>query len=187
MVQERPSIAWIILSRTVGIVLFLVVLALLTVFAAYVNVPLFGVIVGFLWLNAGLLVFIAVLFLIAEVFSAFTFPLNLPAPFFSATASIFLVALLFRIFRFVDELYNLDIFQVLEFIEPLIYPFLFLGVLIFGYIEIFSRLTGERSEEERMQPARTPTEGKTWDEIGREFRDAIYDAVHRAREEINRR
>ncbi|MDI6718500.1 MAG: hypothetical protein QMD46_02650 [Methanomicrobiales archaeon] len=187
MVQEKPSIAWIILSKTIGIILFLVVLAIITLLAGHVNAPLFSAIVGFLWLNAGLLVFIAVMFLIAEVFSAFAFPLNLPAPFFSATASIFLVAFLFRIFRFVDELYNLDVFRVLEFVEPLVYPFLFLGVLIFGYIDIFSRLSGDRSDEGRRQPERAPAEGKTWEEIGREFRGAIYDAIHRVREEINRR
>ncbi|HZD43703.1 MAG TPA: hypothetical protein VE134_06550, partial [Methanomicrobiales archaeon] len=147
-------------------------------------------IVGFISKNTGLIVFIALLFLISDLFTAFAFPLNLPAPFFTATAGIFLVALLFQIFRFVGNLYSLSLFGTLDFVEPIIYPLLFLAILIAGYLQILHQLTREEDHQREREgiPAMDKRIGeKTWDDIGMEFRQMVYDILHRIREDVNRR
>jgi hypothetical protein len=182
-----------VVSRTFGIILFLVLLVVLLLLVPAIDNQTFTRFVEFLLDNAGLIVFLSLLFMIGEIFTTFIFPLNLPAPLFNAIGSVFLITFLFRIFAFVEELYGLGIFAALSLIELVVYPLVFILVLIAGYFEIFSGLArhddrGERSPENRSTTVPSDRSGgKTWDEIGNEFRQMVYDIIHRFREEINRK
>lgn len=191
MTRAPRSIPWIIASRLLGIVIFLVVLAIARVAAATSGNGLFHTLVDFLYVNMALIIFIGILFLVAECFGVLLFPLNLPAPLFNALASIFLVSFIIRLLELVNGYYGLEIASVLDVLEVLLYPLLFILVLVVGYYEIFSNIgRDERKPEEPPSQVQPPSSGpaeKSWEDIGNEIRQVIFDLVHRFREEINRR
>lgn len=197
MTRTARSIPWIIASRLLGIVVFLVVLVVAKIVASTYDNAFFSALVNFLYGNLGLIIFIGILFLVAECFGVFVFPLNLPAPLFNAIASIFLVSFIIGILEFVNGYFmtngylGIDISPTLDILVVLLYPLIFILVLIVGYYEIFS---GIGREEQRPAATDRPTPpsssdqtAKSWEEIGDEVRQAIYDFVPRFREEINRR
>jgi hypothetical protein len=67
----------------------------------------------------------------------------------------------------------------------MLYFLVFLIVLIGGYFKIFGDLlTHSRDVERKGEADQVPPDVKTWDAIGNEFRQLIYDLFHRMREEI---
>ncbi len=206
--SDRPAI-WVIVSALLGIVLFLVMLAVLRYFSSTSSNALFSGIVDLLFANAGLIIFFSIMFMIADVFMTFSFPLNLPAPFFSAVGGVLVVTFIFRIFGFLISFYDLGVIPGLYLAGFILYPLVFVILLIAGFGTIFSGWQEERREKEaRSQgpaenpscttgdkqagPCETGTSGensgrKTWDDVGNEFRQMLYDAFHRLREEISRK
>jgi len=190
--RRSRSIPWIVASRLLGIVIFLIVLAVARAAAFTSGNALFSTLVDFFYANLGLIIFIGILFLVAECFGVLIFPLNLPAPLFNAIASIFLVSFILRLLEVINGYYGLEILPILDVLEVLLYPLLFILVLIAGYYEIFSGIGQEEGKPVVEHPQSPPSPSsepaaKSWDEIGSEIRQTIYDIVHRFREEINRR
>jgi hypothetical protein len=186
--RGKKSLIGIIISRVIGICIFLILLWVALVLRSYIGSPLYHSIVNFFWENVELLIFLAILFLVAELFGALDFPLNLPAPLFNGIASIFLIAFLFMVFLLVNRLYNLNISSQLHLIEILMYPLVFIIIVIVGYAKIFASLGSEAAGSgERPAPEEAPSQqGKSWEEIGSEFRGAIYDLLHKIREELRK-
>ena len=205
--RSDRSVIWVIVSGLVGIILFLVLLAVLRYLSPIISNDFFSGIVDLLFANAGLVILFSVMFMIADVFMTFLFPLNLPAPFFSAVGGVFVVVFIFRIIGFLDSFYNLGVFPGLHLAEFILYPLVFILVLIAGYISIFSGLH-EKWKRERVKAGaegENPVCGdktagpcdagttrgtageKTWDDVGTEFRQMLYDAFHKMREELNRK
>ena len=137
---NRKSVIWLLISRLFGFVLFLVVLAGANALTIFIMNPLFHQVVQFLNKNIVLLIVMFVIFLIGEVFNAFIFPLNLPAPLFVAIGSVFLVAFILRIFAFLDAFTKENIFQIFTELSFLIYLLVFIIVLLGGYSWLFARL-----------------------------------------------
>lgn len=135
--EERKSIAGIVLSRVTGIGIFLIVVLVLNYFAGTGTYPVVDTMADFLNENVGLILLFSILFLFGEVFTALSFPLNLPGPVFNAFGGVFLVMFFFRIFLFVDMLTGITLFGVLESAAPAIYLIVFFATLIGGYIGIF--------------------------------------------------
>jgi hypothetical protein len=186
--QHRPAI-WVFISGMVGIILFLLLLAVLRYFATYFASALLAGFAEFLTLNAGLIIFLGIMFMIADIFHSFSLPFNLPGPIFSAIGSVFLIEFLFRLLEFVDGMYGVGTFPSLHFIEFLLYPIVFFIVLVAGYWSILS--PDVEKERPVMEPASGPEKGspaiKSWEDIGNEFREMMYDIFHRIREEIRRK
>ena len=73
--HRKGSVAEVLFSGVIGIVVFLIVLGVLNILAdAYVRIPIFLQVVEFLNANLGLLIMISVLFLVGDLFGALPFP-----------------------------------------------------------------------------------------------------------------
>jgi len=138
--RRKESVAEVLVSRIIGLIIFLIVLGILNILAgAYVQTPIFLQIVAFLNANLGLLILITAIFLIGDLFGALAFPLNLPGPIFGAVGAVFLVMFLFRLFSLVGEITGVEVFALFEKTLALpVYMLVFIVVLIGGYIALFA-------------------------------------------------
>ncbi len=145
------GIFWSVLSKIISIIIFLVLLALLNIFAPSVNNLAFSRLIAFLNSNVLLIIFIAVLFMVADVFWSLAFPLDLPFPLFNAIGAVFLTVFIIRLLGLVDSLIGTRIFGFVNQLAPLIYTVVFILALIFGYAEIFSARKHERRHVVRRE------------------------------------
>ncbi|BBL68845.1 hypothetical protein [Methanoculleus chikugoensis] len=138
--RRKESVAEVLVSRVIGIVVFLIVLGILNILAgAYVQAPIFLQVVEFLNANLGLLILISVIFLVGDLFGALPLPLNLPGPIFCAFGAVLLVIFIVRLFLLVGEIAGVGFFSVLEGALSLpVYLLVFIVVLIAGYIGLFT-------------------------------------------------
>jgi hypothetical protein len=192
------SLGWVFVSRMIGIICFLIVVVLANILTYYVASPVYHSGVNFINENFWLLVLIAVILLVADLFGAFPFPLNLPAPIIKAIGSVFCIAFILRIFQWVDTVAATNLYPAFWLVSFLVVPLVFLIVLATGYFEIMRRLwwqpnldadtrakvVHQETIEEREQPV---SDAKSWEEIGAEFRMMLYDIIHRFRQEIKKK
>ncbi|WP_301663158.1 hypothetical protein [Methanoculleus frigidifontis] len=174
--RARESVPGILISRIGGFVIFLILLGILNLIAGSYRGEIFLEVVGFLNANLGLLVLITAVFLVADLFGALQFPLNLPAPLVNAAAAVFLVEFLIRLFGLVAEISGVRVFLLFEEFSFLIYPAVFLIVLIGGYAVLFTS-AGEKS-------GRDGGDTRSWDEIGEDFRKVFTEILQKLREEF---
>jgi hypothetical protein len=188
--SER-SLGWVFVTRMIGIISFLIIVVLANILKSLY--PICAPAVGFLNDNFWLLLLISIILFIADIFSAFPFPLDLPAPIIRAFGSVFIITFLLDVVHWLDvssEIYNL--FQILSF---LVVPIVFLLVLATGYYDIIRRLFRSGRTNGMAPNTPDPTIGtprmappdngiKSWDEVGIEFRMMVYDIIHRFRDEI---
>jgi hypothetical protein len=190
--SER-SLGFIFVTRMIGLLTFFIVLVLAKILTYYVSNGMYLAAVDFLFANFWLLLLIVIVLFIADVFTAFPFPLDLPAPIIRAFGSVFIITFVLNVIKsqnISSEIYNL--FQVLFF---LVVPVVFLLVLVTGYYEIIRRLFRTVRANGAAPATPDPTIGtprmappenaiKSWEEVGIEFRMMIYDILLRFREEI---
>ena len=195
---RNKSLGWVFVSRMIGIICFLIVVVLANILTYYVTSPVYHSGVDFINKNFWLLILIGVILLVADLFGAFPFPLNLPAPIVRAFGSVFCIAFVLSVFQWVDLYFKTNLYQLFWVLAFLVVPLVFLIVLATGYIEIIRRLwwqpnldteTGakivhQESIEETEQPK---SDAKSWEEIGAEFRMMLYDIIHRFRQEIKKK
>ena len=180
---RRRSIIRTVLSTFIGILALVVLVAILQTFS-----PENVVIQQLILLHntdLPLLIVIALLLMTGAIFDRFDFPLNLPAPLFHALASVFLVIFIFDVFKFLNDITGADIYQNLEILRILLSILIFLIVFTGGYFKIFGDLL--RTGRERELRGETPgasTDFKTWNDIGNEFRQLVFDVIQRMRDEI---
>ena len=186
MEEERKergrSPARIVIYNLISFVVFLVILGFLNISRDVFDNNIIFEVVRLLNNNIWLIFVFSIIFTIGEVFGSFRFPGNLPAPIFNAIGSIFLINFLFKIFNLVGKLSDVDTFQSLTKIFPLLYPIVFLLVLLGGYISILSGASWSKPKKETS--SKKTKEETTWDDVGNEFKEMLYDAFHSARESI---
>jgi hypothetical protein len=164
----------------------------------YVSSPIYHSAVNFIDQNFWLLVLISVILLVADLFGAFPFPLNLPAPIVRAFGSVFCIAFVLSVFQWVDRSFETNLYQFFWVLAFLVVPLVFLIVLASGYFEIMRRLwlqpnldsdTGAKVVHQQPDKVSGQTVGeiKSWEEISAEFRMMMYDIIHRFRQEINKK
>jgi len=186
----------------IGIISFLIVVVLANILGYYVTCPFYHAGVIFLNENFWLLLLICVIFFIGDLFAAFPFPMNLPAPIIKAIGSIFCMIFILEVFQWVDSMAATNLYRMFFYLSFLIVPLVFLVVLASGYFEIMRQLWWMPKLEDqddgqivRQAPAApqvrdmadTLSDAKSWEEIGIEFRRMLYDLMHRFRQEIKRR
>jgi hypothetical protein len=183
-----------LISGLIGIIFFLIMLIIFRYIAVHISSPLFSGFVDLLYANAALIIIFSVLFMFGNIFATFIFPFNLPFPLFNAVASVLLVSFILSIMGFLNSFYSLGIGPSLQFVILILYPLTFVVVLITGYISIFYRKPEERNSDEWNQSPIQSCEKEeqkrnspSWEEIGNEFRHAIFDFFHRIRDELNRK
>jgi hypothetical protein len=152
---------------------------------------------GILFANFWLLLLTAIILFIADLFGAFPFPLNLPAPIIRAFGSVFCIAFILSVFQWVDSTFGTTLYQFFWVLAFLVVPLVFLIVLATGYFEIMRRLWWQPNltdngaevvyQESFKEPALPVSDAKSWEEIGAEFRMMLYDIFHRFRQEIKKK
>jgi hypothetical protein len=181
---RRRSIIWTVFSTFLGIFAFYVLLAVLNAFVPSGNSVLRSL-VTLLADNFPYFIVIALILMTGEIFDRFSFPLNLPAPLFHALASVFLVLFIFNVFEFLDAITHAGIYRNLEKLPILLSILIFLIVFTGGYFKIFGDLLRVgRQRELQGEPAGASPDVKTWNDIGNEFRQLVFDVLQRMREEI---
>lgn len=178
---KNKSITRIIFLQVFGLICFFFMLYLANIFAIHIRHPIFNSAVIFLNSNIPIIVIMSVIFLIADLFSALWFPLNLPYPFFSAFGNLFVTQFIFRSFALLDLIIGQDIFKTLGIFSFIVYPIIFVIVLVGGYIKIFK----EETEEIRGGREKRSYIAETWGDIESEFKQTIYDFLKLIRKSIN--
>ncbi|MCX6691382.1 MAG: hypothetical protein NTW33_04840 [Methanoregula sp.] len=187
----EKSLGWVFVTRMIGILTFLIVIVLANILKSIY--PGCAPVVEFLNANFWLLLLIGIILFIAEIFTAFPFPLDLPAPIIRAFGSVFIITFLLAVVRWL--VVSAEINNLFQILSILVAPIVFLLVLATGYYEILRRLfrTGLTNGAASATPdptigtprAATNENGiRSWDDVGVEFRMMVYDLLHRFREEI---
>ena len=181
--EKRQSPIRIVIHDIVSFIVFLIILGFLNISLDFFDSNILFEVVRLLNNNIWLIFVFSVIFTIEEVFGSFRFPGNLPAPIFNAIGSIFLLNFLFKIFRLVGNLSEINTFDNLAKSFPFLYPIIFLLVLLGGYISILSGASWE-SPKKKKTTTSTSKEEISWDDVGNEFKEMLYEAFHSARESI---
>ncbi|KYC44640.1 MAG: hypothetical protein AMQ74_01946 [Candidatus Methanofastidiosum methylothiophilum] len=181
--EKRQSPIRIVIHDIVSFIVFLIILGFLNISLDFFDSNILSEVVRLLNNNIWLIFIFSVIFTIGEVFGSFRFPGNLPAPIFNAIGSIFLLNFLFKIFRLVGNLSEITTFDNLAKSFPFLYPIIFLLVLLGGYISILSGTSWE-SPKKKKTTTSTSKEEISWDDVGNEFKEMLYEAFHSARESI---
>ena len=191
--SHEPSPGWVIVTRITGFISFLIFVVLANILNSVWNYQ-YDTAVSFLNSNLPLLLLIAVLIIVADILSAFPFPLDLPSPIIRAFASVFIIAFLLALVQHVFGSSDIsNIFQILTF---LIVPLVFLIVLVGGYYKILRHLFQDRRANGTVAAVADPMIGtpapggdgngaKTWEDVHTEFRMMLWDLFHRIREELS--
>ena len=165
----------IILENTIGFVIFLIILAVLNWVEGTPDNSVFSQVVRFL--NSSIILFLVLYLtgLLSELFWAFGLPANLAAPLFSAVHSIFIVAFFFRVFGLVSGITG----WAIALPEALVQLIVFILVFLLGYVLLALRGGRPRDEwaEERKEirrERRARKEKVEWEDVGDEFRMALY-------------
>jgi len=172
----------IVLYDLISFLVFLIILGILNASLDYFDNNILNEVVRLLNNNIWLILVFSIIFTIGEVFGALRFPSNLPAPIFNAIGSIFLLNFLFKIFGLVGKLSEIDTFDAVSNVFPLLYPIIFLLVLLGGYISIFANISWDHPKK-KISPPKNKEE-RSWDDVGNEFKEMLYDAFHSARESL---
>ena len=180
--EKKQSPMRIVLYDLVSFLVFLIILGILNASLDYFDNNILNEVVRLLNNNIWLILVFSIIFTIGEVFGALRFPSNLPAPIFNAIGSIFLLNFLFKIFGLVGKLSEIDTFDAVSNVFPLLYPIIFLLVLLGGYISIFANISWDHPKK-KISPPKNKEE-RSWDDVGNEFKEMLYDAFHSARESI---
>jgi hypothetical protein len=197
--NRNNSLGCVFVSRMIVIICFLIVVVLAKILTTF-TIPggLFQKTVeGILFANFWLLLLMAIILFIADIFWAFPFPLNLPAPIIRAFGSVFCIAFVLSVFQWVDSTFGTTLSRFFWVLAFLIVPLVFLIVLASGYFKIMRQLrwqpkltdTGAEVvyQESFKEPEQPVPDSKSWDEIGAEFRMMLYDIVYRFRQEIKKK
>ena len=186
--MARKSVFSVILSKIFGFLFFLLMVYVANLLTQYIDSEIYTEILHFINRNFTFLVITSLILMLGEIFFAIYFPFNLPAPLFSSIGSIMIVTFIGKIFLLVDSFTGENIYLIFRILSYVVYPLVFLIVLIGGYISIFFRLftPAERPHKPKdriidVKPV------KSWHDIGNEFRQLIYDFLNMLRKSIKKK
>ena len=194
--SHESSPGWVFVTRMIGFISFLIFVVLANILPSVYSSNAVVRAVGFLNANLPLLIIIAILMIVADVLSAFPFPLDLPAPIFRAFGAVFIIAFLLALVQWLD--FSTDISNIFQVLSFLVVPLVFLIVLIGGYFKILKRLFQDGRANGAVPAVTDPTIGtpafsipattaKSWEDVHTELRMMLWDLFHRLREEIGRK
>jgi len=127
----------IVLSKILGVIIFLAMVLLVNILTYFFQNQYLEVVVKFLNSNLWILILMSALFMLAEIFWVLDFPLNLPAPFFSAVSSLFLISFILQLLSYIGISQNIIPASIINLLNIIIYPLVFFIVLITGYVKIY--------------------------------------------------
>lgn len=142
--EKKKSVPRIMMERLIGLLVFLIALAIANIGLRHVQNNIFIEAVHILNFCVGVIILYSLLFMIGEVLKTLRFPFNIPYPIFSSAGSFFLVVFILNIMLMVQRNIGQHIlpdpfFMLLPFLVALI-------VLVVGYVGIFL----PKKEEKRI-------------------------------------
>lgn len=177
-----------VISGLTGIIVFLVLLVILGYLASYFHNAFLLGFVSLLVDNLPLIIMMGIVFMVADIFSSFRYPFNLPGPLISGLGSLLVVSLIFILLDFFDLWYGPAMPAMFLNTKYILYLLVFFIVVITGYVRIFSTETVRDDVTGKAETNAPASQVCTsWGDVGNEIRQAIYDLFHRFREEINRK
>ncbi|MHB8164265.1 MAG: hypothetical protein ACYDDV_07925 [Methanoregula sp.] len=195
--HRNESLSSVFVSRMIGIICFLIFVVLANILTYYISNPIYRSGVVFLDENFWFLLIISFIMLAADIFFAFTFPLNLPAPIIRAFGSVFIIAFLLLVFKWIDTVVGTSLYPMVWLMSFVIVPIVFIVVLVNGYFEIMRILCyGKQKEKEgecqvvhevKSTLEEPVSDVKSWEDIGSEFRLMMFDIMHRFRHEVRKK
>jgi hypothetical protein len=207
----RPeSLTYTVISRIIGIVVFLILVVVLNILLRQITSPFFHAFVIFVNANIWLVLLFSLLFMFADIFRAVFFPLNLPYPLIASFGSVFFIMFFFRFLEFLDIQLALGFFPYIDWTYYLIAPLVFFIALICGYVSVFRKVFCPRRAKGEPCPAimvgtpvetggqegapvqgpaagTLPGESKSWEDIAAEFRELVYDSIHAIRMAVSQK
>jgi hypothetical protein len=180
----------------IGIISFLIFLVLANILTHYLDNEVLLSGVQLLNDNFWLLLLIGIIFFVADVFSSFPFPLDLPAPIIRAFGCVFIIAFVLVVIQWLFA--GKDVSQLFQVLSFLVVPLVFILVIVTGYYEIVRRHFLSGRTNGNVPAVTDPTIGtpkpegpnmavKSWEDVHIEFRMMIWDIIHRFRDEIHRK
>ncbi|VVB77931.1 Uncharacterised protein [uncultured archaeon] len=142
--EQVKSVGRVVLNRFIGFIIFVILLVVVNLLVPYVSNDKFSLVVQFINQSLYAIIIFTILLLIGELFSVLGFPLNLPAPLFSAIGGVFLVKFIFDLIIFIDSIIKIPGSIPYDTFRNLAYVLVFLLVIIIGYAKIFLE-AGKRS------------------------------------------
>jgi cellulose synthase/poly-beta-1,6-N-acetylglucosamine synthase-like glycosyltransferase len=196
MHEREHSPVGIIVKRSVGFILFLIILLIANMLVSTVNNSIYNNAIGFF--NVNVLLFFSMFFwgLISEIFWNLGLLANMFAPIASAILSTYVVAFFYRVWLFIEGYTHTGAYIP---IVP-IYIAIFIIVIVAGYARVavmrghenfWSREEWDEWKKEKEDVKKKIHDSKKkskkerieWDEVGEEFKLALYnlgDAINRA-------
>lgn len=166
----------IIIGKIIGLMCFLIILVGLNLANAAVQNNILELITGYL--NSSLMIVLAFsfLFLLADLFSIFSFPFNLVYPIFNAFASVFVILFLSGfIIAIAFQDFAMPAFDTITRLFLFFVPFI---VLIVGYAKIFFK-------KERIEKPFGTEKKRQKGEVGEELRGLILDIIRKMRKGLS--
>jgi hypothetical protein len=186
------SVPKIILSRIIGFLIFLILLAIANILIPAVDSKIYSSIINFFNTNLILLFILTIIGMINEVFWSFYFPFSIIAPITGAILSIYIIIFIHKLFDFLNIYIQPSIalpWQTIHFI-------VFWIVLIAGYLIILIRQGKPREDwheeikkwhEQKWERKKIKLQRKMkkidrklgkkkfeWEDVGNEFKTLFY-------------
>lgn len=177
--MANKSVLGVVLSGLIGILIFLILLAVANVVEIFIANDIFSEIIRFLNNNLGLILSFSIILFFGELFSIFRFPFNVPYPIINAVGSIYLITFLFRIVSLVERLLNQDFFPF-NLVGLFIYPLVFIIVLIVGYVNVFKITEKPTKKEKKIKTKKH----EDWKDDLREFREDANNLMNKINKEL---
>jgi hypothetical protein len=138
--KKSKSLLWMMITKGYWLFSFIVIMLVVNFLTIFIKNPTFKEIVSFTNQNISLIIIMAVIFCLAELFDLLNFPFNLPAPLFNATGAIFMISFIQKIFLLLGDIINEPIVQVIGEYFPFVSVIIFVVVVIAGYVGILIKL-----------------------------------------------
>lgn len=178
MKEKLKAILMTALESAIGLALFLIVLLILSILP--VDNPTYWGIINYFMLFLPLIILYSLLFFLARIAFLYGWPLDLFYPLLNAFAAIFILRFLFGLFDVLENFIGRTTVTFLWKLYPLTFTLVFLVVLIAGYVRIFL------SFEHKKKRPRKKEKDIEWDDVGEEFKEAIYLAARNLRESLDK-
>ncbi len=136
--QKPKSAIKVAVEKVIGFFVFLFIVGLGNIFVIFVDTPVNNQVIQFVNSNLPFLIAMSVILAIGEIIGALAFPLNLPAPWFNAVGSVFLITFFLRIIWLLENILKKKM-PIFNGLPVWTYMIVFIVVLVGGYAVIFKR------------------------------------------------
>src|SRR5271157_4740854 len=195
--EREHSAAGLIVKRTVGFIIFLIILLIANILASGFNNFVYSNIMQFFNTSIPLFFILFVIGIINDLFWSFYFPWNMFAPITSSILSIFVVTFLYRVWLFANSYVHSTFVIPLGLISTIV----FIIVFISGYLhlarrgieheEFWNKKEWEKWKdwkkgwyrEEIKSHKKKHKKRVDWEDVGEEFKLALYnlgDSINRS-------